>query len=258
VTDLVTKDPGLCVQVLVAANRLERDDTEPVEDIRTAVNLLGEIRLSSLAKAVPAVAERFFRSTPITWTQYWTFQVGVGRVARFVCDNLEMTDIAPYAYAAGLMHDIGKLILMRIFPFALPAMAGHAKANGIPLAEAEQRYTGWTSRKIGERFAQQSGLPPTYGDVIRWADNPEAATDHRDLVAAVALARELCHKSHLGQSFDFVKEAPVVVEALPAWSILQQRAFVGFNLRAFEAAAYAFCLKQKQELAGREQWHGAG
>lgn len=257
VTSLVAKDPGLAFQVLAAANQLPRDGTTPVEDVRTAVNLLGEIRLNALAKQVPGIPMRHLRVPPADWTRFWTFQAGVARVARFICEGLELRELLPYARTAGLIHDVGKLLLFRLYPFALPAVVGYARAKSIGLAEAEQAYFGWTTRKMGEHFAEKSALPPVYCRVIRWADEPEQVPEDGDLVAVVALARALCQRHGVGDAFEPADPAPPPLDLLSAWGILKRRAFLNFDFVAFQAEAEAFCRGLTEELSGRDKWHSA-
>lgn len=249
--DLVGKDPSLSAQVLIAANKLERDDLTSIEDPRTAVGLLGNLRLSALAKSLPSIPERHMYYPPITWTQFWMFQVGVGRVAQFACSALEFKDVEPNAYTAGLLHDLGKLILVKLYPFGFPTIVQYSNMAGISLQDAEKKFIGSTTQELGGTFAETHGLPSAYTNVIRYVNTPLEAPADRDLVAVVSLARLACLHNHVGYCGDTPKDACPPIEETAAWQIIRESVFPSFNLRAFEAQAHEFCAKLKQELSGR-------
>lgn len=251
VMDQVALDPGLTAQVLAAATRLKREDTSPVEDPRAAVGLLGEIRLHSLARNLPIINERFMYLPPVTWPHYWIFQVAVARLATFTARYLEFRALGPVAQTAGLLHDVGKLVLLHTHPHAFRAVLGYAREKAVPLAVAETRYLGCTTRFMAEHFAAKAGLPRAYLSVIRWVESPEEATEDEELVAVVALARQVCLRNRVGSSGEpFGESAPPLAETA-AWSVLQPRVFPSFDLEKYEAVSRRFCADVRRELMGR-------
>jgi HD-like signal output (HDOD) protein/DNA-binding NarL/FixJ family response regulator len=252
VTDLVSKDPGLTAQVLIAANRLEREDMMTViEDPKIAIGLLGNIKLSALGQVLPIAEERHMNIAPLSWPQFWMFQMGVAQLSPFICRNLELRELAAQAHTAGLLHDIGKLLLLHLHPFAFQAMVGYARKNSLPLREAEVKFMGCTTREMGDRFARKKDLPDVYRSVIRWVETPEIASDYRELVAIVSIARHICLHNHVGHCGDSPKDYGAPIEGTAAWSVLRERLFPSFNLRKFELLAQGFCRDLKQELSGR-------
>jgi HD-like signal output (HDOD) protein len=252
VTDLVNKDPGLTAQVLIAANRLEREDMMTViEDPKIAIGLLGNLKLSALGQALPIAEERHMQIAPLSWPQFWMFQMGVAQLSQFICRNLELRELAAPAHTAGLLHDIGKLLLLHLHPFGFQAMVSYARKNSVPLHEAEVKFMGCTTRDLGDRFAGKNELPDVYRSVIRWVETPEIASDYRDLVAIVSIARHICLHNHVGNCGDSPKDYGAPIEGTAAWSVLRDRVYLSFNLRKFELLAQGFCRELKQELSGR-------
>jgi HD-like signal output (HDOD) protein len=251
VMDLVASDPGLTTQILMAANRLERDSLSEVEDARTGCSRLGENRLKLLAKTLPTAFERHIELAPLTWPSFWMFQTAVGRMAQFLGSYLEFNYLDTNAYTAGLLHDIGKLLLLKLHPFGLQAIVRYSREKKIPLADAERKYLGCTTRDLAVHFAVSQGLPRVYANVIRWVDTPALATENMDLIAIVSVARHVCEQSHVGCSGDLPVPRSFGISETAAWSILQQRLFPSFDLKKFELQAHAFCLNVRNELSGQ-------
>lgn len=253
--DLAEKDPGLSGQLIVLANQTRRGeneaDHEPVENPRLCVGLLGEMRLASMASALVRVEERFMDLPPCTWTNFWMFQMGVARMARYTCRYLEFHSLEPRAYAAGLLHDIGKLLLLRVHPFGFQAVVDYSRRHTVPIAVAEQRFLGCTTAEIGAHFAEKREFPTSYANVMRWVDTPDQATDDVVLVASVSLARDICRQNRVGWSGDPTPGGVRPIAETPAWQILSARVFPSFNLHKFESEAHAECRQLKRELHGQ-------
>lgn len=251
VIDLVARDPALTAQVIISANKLDHDEMTVIDDSRTSIGLLGNLKLSALAKTIPTIEARFLDVPPHSWTQLWRFSVGVSRVARFACGHLEMQTLAPQAATAGLVHDIGTLLLVRLYPYALPAILAYAQRKGCTLAFAERKYLGLDRNQMAQHFARKAGLPAAYCNVIHWADAPgEAQADH-DLVGIVAIARHLCRINHVGQPLEGSLPGSQHLEQSAAWRFMHERVFPSFNVQKFELVAHQYCAELKQTLAGK-------
>ena len=252
VVDLVVQDPGLACTVMAAANHLRHDEMTAIEDLAGAVSLMGSERLASLAKQIPWAKEESMFVPPLSWPQFWRFQVGVGRLARVICEYLQFKNSLPVAYQAGLMHDIGKLVLIHLHPYALEATLRHARAHKIPLHLAERRYLSCDTRELGERLARRIGLPPRFCAVIRHVERPlEAeAGEIGELVSAVALARELCLHHHVGYCGDPAADSAPAVEQTQAWTAIRPRLFPGFKMGEFEIQVRRTCFELKEASHG--------
>lgn len=253
VMELVNRDPGLAAQVLFTVNALNGHDTDDaaIDNPQLAVSLLGDQRLASLARSIDTVEERWMQLPPLSWSQFWTFQVGIGHMARYVCTFLEFDSLQQRAYTAGLLHDLGKLLLVRVQPVGFQVIVTAAREQGLPLREVERQFLGWTTPEIGAWFGEKRGLPRGYCQVLRWLDDPGSATEDRDLVGIVSLARELCLRNGLGDNGEPRAAPHLPLEETPAWQVMRERVFFGFNLRKFEAKVQARTAEFKREIAGR-------
>lgn len=256
VMELVHDDPGLCAQVLIAANRLEHDEQTSIDDPNAAVTLLGEIRLNSLAKSTLTVSEKYL-TAPLTWPDYWMFLMGVAKLSQFIAETLEFRYLGSTAYTAGLLHDLGKLLLLRLHPWGFTAISGFARDRKILLHDAERKYLGCTTRDMAVLFAEQQKLPAVYVNVMRFVETPEVAPENGDLVAMVALARHVCLHNRVGHCGDTPGDSCPPIANTTAWQVLQSRVFPSFDLRKFEAQAHAYCRELRMNLLGQQPVAGA-
>jgi CheY-like chemotaxis protein len=250
--DQVCKDPALSALILMAANRLDRAEKEPIEDTNIALGLLGDMRLGSMSRSLQTIDERLMRLPPSSWASYWMFQMGVAKIAHYSSRYLGLNELASSAFTAGLMHDIGNLLLIKLFPFGYQAIVNYARQKGVSLRAAQLKYLGWDSRELGFYFAHKHGLPESYCNVIHWVGQPEKAPGDAELVGVVSFARDLCLHHQFGFCGDTPKTTCPVLEESPGWKFLHNRVMPSANLRKLEAEVRNYCSVLHQELIGKQ------
>ena len=258
--DLVDKDPGLMTQILITINQLRRQKSSgartQVEAARMAIGMLGELRLAALGRTLLRVQDGMMQVTPVcSWLRYWMFQLGTARIAESICAHLELPDMEGAAYTAGLIHDIGNLLLLRLHPTAFQTILKYAIENGTSVATAERRHMDVTTHQIATYFADRIGLPSRFANVLRWVHSPELAVEDSSLVAVVAVARHLCRQNGVGFSGNTPKEELLSLENTSAWRALHPHTFPGFQLKRFEIQIRDECKELHSELHGR--WNEA-
>lgn len=253
--DLVARDPGLSAQMLIAANLAHppSEATGRIEDARLAVGQLGELRLEAQARQLVVAAERIMDVPPdFTWPRFWTFQRGVARIAQTLCHELEFSSLEPVARVAGQLHDLGKLLLAHLQPAGFQAILTHAPRHGQSLRDTERLFLGGTTAQMAAQFAERFGLSQRLANVMRWVDDPAAATEDAHLVAIVSLARHLCRVNRVGASGDPLSGRPEPLEETPAWRILREGLYPSFNPAKFAVQMHAHCERLRHEFSGHQ------
>lgn len=244
--EIVYRDPGLTAQILIEANRLKKDKEATnrfdIEETRMAIGLLGENRLASLGSAFETIPDRQFDSgNKMSWSAFRTFQLNTGKMAEFICEYLEMPMLGPVAYTAGLMHDLGKTLLTRLHPFALPEIQAYALQSGIKQSAAEKHFIQCTTQEAAVYFAEKQSLPKRFISVFRWIDDASSATRDAELVAIVSLARDFCRINKIGFNGDVATSEKTPLADTSAWKVLNKRVYLNFDLKKFEQAASEHC-----------------
>jgi putative nucleotidyltransferase with HDIG domain len=196
IADALGCDPSLGARVLRAANSplyyLERD----VTTLTMAVNALGNENLNQLVLA-SAVVDAFQRKghTSKVETTLWEHSIAVGLAARHIMMLLGLRG-TEQGFICGLLHDIGKLLLLRYSPEAYCQLISDYK-EGDFLSD-ERAIFGYTHAQVGAYAAQTWSLPNAITQAISAHHEPSQA-EHNVLTARVIdVADALANQGGMG------------------------------------------------------------
>lgn len=103
------------------------------------------------------------------------------------------------AFTAGLLHDVGKLILATGLPTQYRAVVGLQLQQKLPAWEAELRVFGSTHAETGAYLLCLWGLPTSVVDAVAWHHVPERSQHHEPSpLMAVHLANVYEHELNPG------------------------------------------------------------
>jgi CRP-like cAMP-binding protein/FixJ family two-component response regulator/HD-like signal output (HDOD) protein len=244
--DLVEKDPGLIIQILQSANEIRqakrKDLTTFLEDARMGVGYLGEKRLSGMGKAMPPCRESFmYINEELNWQSHMRFLNATSKIAVLTCQQLELPNLEHVAALAALIHDFGKLLLLRLHPAGFLHIFQYAQENKVPVWESEMLHLEMTTRQMALEFAETHCFPSRFKSVVRWVENPEAAAEDVDLVNVVAIARHMCRLCRVGFSGESNYKEVLPLEHTQLWRAIRDRVFPSFQVSKFEALIRSRC-----------------
>ena len=111
------------------------------------------------------------------------------------------------AYTAGLLHDIGKVVLDQYMYAAYPLFYRKMENQTVDLITAELDLFGTTHTEAGYRLALIWDLPDFITDTVRYHHNPQSAPSNIDLVHLVYLADLLSSRFLLGYDIEKIDAA---------------------------------------------------
>jgi|SRR4029077_2370939 len=165
---------------------------------------------------------------------FWEHSLGCALVCRHLARNINLGDPGK-AYLAGLLHDLGIIVNLWVLPQEFRAAFEIAKAEGIPLHEAEQRSMGFTHCDSGRLLAERWALAPDLIEVVTYHHAPEKSPQNAGLVALVHIADLLCRMS--GLNYGYVEEREVNLFEDAGFAVLAQNST---GLRTFDWARLTF------------------
>jgi serine/threonine protein kinase len=139
------------------------------------------------------------QATQFDWTPLWRHQLAVGVMIDFFHDALNLKR-SGLEYVTGLAHDIGKLILSELFPFAYFTILHRAFQEKESLSSCEQKTFGLDHAELGGLWLKQHGLPAPLIEAVALHETAEKIQKKQILAHALVSANHLAQKVGLGYS----------------------------------------------------------
>ena len=214
---VITKDPAIAVKVLKLVNSSYYGFPSKIASIQHALTILGFNTLRSLVLSISAfdsLSKGLDRSA-FDFTQYSIHCNACAITAKIIAKTTPNIDEED-AFAIGLLHDIGKVIMCKYMNREFSEVAHNVRQTRRPVFEAEQEILGFTHADIGGWLAEHWKLPETIATGI--SKHHHISTDHPDkLPAIVHIADILCIAKGLGTE----KDMPVPPIDQNAWNTLK-------------------------------------
>jgi HD-like signal output (HDOD) protein len=158
--------------------------------------------------------------------------VAIARVARHIAAD----DHKEEAFTAGLLHDLGLLVLALLLPQRLQQVVAASRAAGVPLHVKEQEMLGVSHAKVGGYLLGLWGIPLPIVEAVVHHHAPSAATTSGvvDALAAVHIAGALVRDAVDGRRDATLDEAYVAAVGV-ADEITRFRAVAEREVRALAA-----------------------
>jgi putative nucleotidyltransferase with HDIG domain len=136
------------------------------------------------------------KSSPFSIERLWRHSMSTGKLAQWIArDETGDARMADETFTAGVLHDVGKLMLAANLPEEYNAIYKRAQEKQISLEVAEREAFGTTHAEIGACLLGAWGLPFSVVEAIAFHHNP-AQHPMKDFgpVTAVHVANVLDHE----------------------------------------------------------------
>ena len=107
-------------------------------------------------------------------------------------------EVPAVAYTAGLLHDIGKVVLDHYIVGTYPMLYREFQDRQAELIDVENRILSMDHPRTGGLLARQWSLPDELAGAIRFHHDPENSNGNRTLTTIVYLADLLMSRFHIG------------------------------------------------------------
>jgi len=188
---VVASDPALCAKILQVANSEVYGHPRQIGTLDFALMVIGfdaaseiliGIRLvSSLNRelAVPHCLKGMAQHSLSTAL----LSENIARAVRY--------PVTGEAFVAGLLHDIGLLVLSQVRRSGLERAREITRQADTSFISAEERVLGFTHAEVGSWLGEAWGFPPRISEAIAFHHTPVRATRHKQLASLVCLADAL-------------------------------------------------------------------
>lgn len=198
----IAKDLAMTTKLIQMVNSAYFGFSRQIADPGEAVQLLGTETVRSLVLGIHAFAQAD-KVKPIYFSidRVWRHSVAVGEAARRITQRVTGDkDMGDSAYTAGLLHDVGKLILATNFDAQYGNALMLAKKQKICPAAIERDIFGLTHADTGAYLLSLWGMPMSIIEATAVHHSPSRArTKSFSIATAIHVANFLEHESNPGQ-----------------------------------------------------------
>jgi HD-like signal output (HDOD) protein len=195
---VVSVDPNLTARLLRMANSSFYSFSRKIDTISRAITVIGNTELYQLVLSISAV--KTFAHIPnelVKMETFWRHSVYTGLLARALAIRANVLH-PERLFVAGLMHDLGSLVLYHQRPDAMRDILLVADGDEEVLYQSELERFEFSHASVAGHMMEQWQLPEALIDAIRWHHQPEAARVASIEAHILYLANHLVNESEQG------------------------------------------------------------
>lgn len=176
VADLLTRDVGMTAKVLQLVNSSYFGLPVHVADVRHAASLLGLNALKPLVLTAGVFRQLEDARVPAKLARdLLEHGLAVGALAKRIAESARLSsDAVDHAMLAGILHDLGKLLLADHFGRNYANVCLAAETCQVPLLVAEQDQFEATHADVGGFLLSLWGLPQEIVEAVSFHHDPSA------------------------------------------------------------------------------------
>ena len=221
VCDVIRRDPSMTTRLLRLVNSVYYGLSTPVSSIEEAVFYLGLRQVRQLATATPIIEDlqKLTGHSAFFWRDFWQHCIATAILTTEIVGYVQpMSD--EMDYVAGLLHDVGKIVMAAEFPDHFAQVRRQIMAGARDLRVVEREVLGVDHTELGALYLEHHQLPEAIIETARWHHQPTRATAHPQIVAAVHIADLLSRHASIGDSGEPAEVSASDWQGAAAWGLL--------------------------------------
>jgi HD-like signal output (HDOD) protein len=215
----LAQDQALTARILRIANSSMYGLRREIATVSHAVAILGLDTTRSILAA--ACVQQVFQTGMVRARDLGTKLLsdhswGAGLCCRVIAKSLRYQPLEE-AFLAGLMHDIGKPVLLKNLADRYMPILNDVYRGETTFYDSELVVLGFSHAQVGSILAEKWNFPPQLAQAIGFHHDPTAAPKYQQLACITALANKIM--SFLGIGFE--KDPELVVHELESAKALR-------------------------------------
>jgi len=204
IVEVVKYDQAITGQILRICNSAYFGLAREIQSLNEAIRYLGTIRVLQLVMAVhtSALLSRRQPGYELAPGVLWRHSVAVALASAAFAERLSIQKQASVAFTAGLLHDVGKVVLSEHVAADFRRIVDRVTHDRITFLEAENDVLGMTHCEVGARVAVSWQLPDQITRSIALHHGPSRSDANDPVLDAVYLANSVCQMMGIGLGSD--------------------------------------------------------
>ena len=188
---IISKDPALSARILRVANSPFYGFSRKISTVEWAIVALGFEALRETVLSLTLID--LFKGPPLKRfdpRKFWKHSVDTAAAARSLAREVKYR-LPGEAYAVGLLHDVGTLVLYRFFSEDFEEIQRLIYEEKLQLLQAEAVVIGTSHAEVGAWIADKWNFPQYFAEAIQFHHNPGYAQINPELTAIVHVANQI-------------------------------------------------------------------
>ncbi|MEI7816830.1 MAG: HDOD domain-containing protein [Desulfuromonadales bacterium] len=202
IAKILSEDQGLASRILKLANSPLFGYFSKIDTITQAVTIIGIQQVRDLALAISVMG--LFKGLPedlITMERFWQHGIGVALAARVLATSQRETNLERF-FVAGILHDIGRLVMFIRIPDLCREMMINARESNICLYDVERQCLGFDHADVGGALLRRWKLPIRVAEPVEFHHRCNQAGQFPRESAILHCADLIVHAMGIGSSGD--------------------------------------------------------
>jgi putative nucleotidyltransferase with HDIG domain len=221
IAEIIRSDPSLAARLLHLVHAVHYGTSKAPTNIDDAVFYLGVRQIRQLAMLTQIIEDfqKVTQKQSFPWKQFWRHCIATALMTREII-NLRQSREDEIDYVAGLLHDVGKIVMASGFPEHFSEIYQRRAEEGGDLISLEKEVLGVDHAELGAMYLRRQKLPEVYVEIVQHHHAPQLARYHTHVAAAVSLADLLVRHAKIGHSGNPAAVAFDSWLESPGWKIL--------------------------------------
>lgn len=202
VAEVVRLDVNLVAKLLRLVNSSIYSFPTKVESVERAVAIIGVEGVSSLALGITAMP--MFKDIPpdlMDVPTFWNHSISCAIFSKSIAQAAGLE--GEQFFTVGLLHDVGRLLLLKNLPQAYLQVLLYARGSFIPLMEAENVILGYNHAYLGEVLLKKWDCPEKLVTLVGAHHVPEESSKGKE-AAIIQLADNMAHAFAISGGWSYV------------------------------------------------------
>ncbi len=193
IQEIIQLDQTMTLKLLKLVNSSFYGFSQKVNSVKEAVIILGTDEIMNMAFGL-GLSESFKEPGSgglIETRVLWKHSVETALVGKYLCrEKKKLADQG--IFAACILHDFGKLFLVKNFPEEYQKVIERSKETHLPVYDLEEEVFGYNHGDIGGMIAGKWNLPESLVQAISFHHHPSSSENYAGLAAIIGFANFLC------------------------------------------------------------------
>ncbi len=198
VVEVVRNDTVLSAKLLALANSAYFASPTPIESCDEALFYLGyeQVHRIAIAVGVSGLLNRHASGYAMDEGEFWRHSLVTAKAAELIAEGMPHLVNPSIAYAAGILHDIGKLVLNQVLAPEPQAKLEHViEERGHAGLAAEKAILGTDHAEVGALLLKKWNVPREIHEAVKHHHDLPTAASPAQISHLVGLADSIAHSA---------------------------------------------------------------